>query len=84
MTDLITLVMQAAAIEVLQREADQIDQEVQQLLAEIEHASAEECRDGGFIRRLLELLKRRGDVARNAPFIFESTTGDVTRVGPIK
>jgi len=41
-TDLITLVMQAAATEVLQEEAaDQIDQEVQRLLAEMES-----CRRG--------------------------------------
>jgi ribosomal protein L17 len=70
MTDLITLVMQAAATEVLQREADQIDEEVQRLLAEIERAPTEECRRGGFTRRFLELLKRRGEVARRAPVIF--------------
>ena len=71
MTDLITFVMQAAATELLQAEADQIDQEVQRLLAEMERAPIEECRSGGFVQRFLELLKRRGEVARKALVIFE-------------
>ena len=70
MTDLIALVMQAAATEVLQREADQIDEEVQRLLAEMERAPTEEYRRGGFTWRFLELLRRRGEVARRAPVLF--------------
>jgi|GEM_PF-6052137 len=70
MTDLVTFVMQAAATELLQVEADQIDQDVQRLLAEMQRAPIEECRGGSFARRFLALLKRRGEVARKAPVIF--------------
>ena len=73
MTNLVTLVMQSAAIEVLQEDADQIDQEVQQLLAEIERTPVEECRRGSFAHCFLELLKRRGEVARKAMVIFKET-----------
>lgn len=79
MTNLVTLVMQSAAIEVLQEEADQIDQEVQRLLAEIERASVEECRRGGFAQRFLELLKRRGEVARKAMVIFKEPQSERPR-----
>jgi hypothetical protein len=71
MTDLVNFVMQAAATEVLQGEADQVDQDVQRLLAEIERTPIAERGRGGFVRRFLELLKRRGEVARKALFIFE-------------
>jgi hypothetical protein len=66
MTDLVTLVMQAAATEVLQVEADQIDQEVQRLLAEMKRAPVEEGVRDRSTHRFLELLKRRGEVARKA------------------
>jgi hypothetical protein len=66
MTDLVTLVMQAAATEALQVEADQIDQEVQRLLAETERAPVEEGGRDRSIHRFLELLKRRGEVAQKA------------------
>jgi hypothetical protein len=71
MTDLVTLVMQAAATEALQEEADQIDQEVQRLLVEMERASVGENRGGGFAQRFLVLPKRRGEVARKALFLFK-------------
>ena len=71
MTDLVTLVMQAAATEALQEEADQIDQEVQRLLVEMERASVGENRGGGFAQRFLVLLKRRGEVARKALLLFK-------------
>ena len=71
MTNLVTLVMQAAAIEVFQEEANRIDQEVQRLLAEVERASVEECRRGSFAQSFLGLLKRRGEVARKAIIIFK-------------
>jgi hypothetical protein len=48
MTDFVALVMQAAATETLQEEADQIDREVQRLLAEIERAPADEGRRRSF------------------------------------
>jgi hypothetical protein len=66
MTELVALVMRAAAIEVLQEEAEQIDQEIQRLLVETEQASVGEIRDRRFVHRFLLLLKRRGDVARKA------------------
>jgi hypothetical protein len=80
MTDLVTLVMQAAATELLQAEADQIDQEVRELLAEMERAPAEECRGGGFAQRFLELLKRRGKVARKGLLL---KTGHEVRRPPL-
>jgi hypothetical protein len=63
MNDLVSLVMEAAATELLHVEADRIDQEVQRLLAEMEQASVEDLRRGGSAQRFLELLKRRGEVA---------------------
>jgi hypothetical protein len=85
MTDLVTFVMQAAATELLQVEADQIDQEVQRLLAEMQRAPVEECRGGSFAQRFLELLKRRGEVARKALVIFEEPQSERPRVPePIK
>jgi hypothetical protein len=56
MNDLVSLVMEAAATELLHLEAVQIDQEVQRLLAEMERAPVEELRRGGFAQRFLELL----------------------------
>jgi hypothetical protein len=65
MNDLVCLVMEAAATELLNVEAAKIDQEVQRLMAERECAPAEELRRS-FAQRFLELLKRRGEVARKA------------------
>lgn len=79
MTDLVTLVMKAAATEVLRGEADQVDREVQQLLAEIEHAPVEEYRRGDFTERFLELLKRRSAVARKALAIFAEPQSEKPR-----
>jgi hypothetical protein len=76
MKDLVSLVMEAAATEVLHVEAVQIDQEVQRLLAEMERAPVEELRGGGFAHAFLELLKRRGEVARKAPIIFEAAQSE--------
>ena len=69
--NLVTVVMRSAAIEVLQDEAYQIDEEVRRLLAEIERTPVEECRRGSFAQRFLELLKRRGEVARKVMVIFK-------------
>jgi hypothetical protein len=71
MTDLIGLVMEAAATEFLHEQAIQIDQEVQHLLAEMERASVEECCSGTYMERFLALLERRGEIARKALVIFE-------------
>jgi hypothetical protein len=62
--------MEAAATERLREEADQIEQEMQRLLAEMERATAKEHR-GGQVQRFLELLKRRGEIARRAVALFE-------------
>ena len=76
--------MQAAATELLQVEADQIDQDVQRLLAEMQRAPIEERRRS-FALHFLEWLKRRGEVARKALAIFEVPQLERPRVpGPIK
>ena len=71
MNDFVSLVMEAAAIEVLHVKAVQIDQEVQRLLAEMERVPVEALRGGGFAQPFLELLKRRGEIGRKALIIFE-------------
>jgi hypothetical protein len=71
MTDLIGLVMEAAATELLHEQAVHIDQEVQRLLAEMGRAPVEECCGGTFMERFLALLERRGEIARKALVIFE-------------
>jgi hypothetical protein len=71
MTSLVTTVMQSVAIKLLEEEADQIDQEVQGLLAEMERVPVEECRLGSFGQRFLDLLRRRGEVTREALLIFK-------------
>jgi hypothetical protein len=63
--ELARLVMKAAATELLYDDAAQIDQEVRWLLAEMEHAPASECR-GILLQRFLDLLQRRGEVAKKA------------------
>jgi transcription initiation factor TFIIIB Brf1 subunit/transcription initiation factor TFIIB len=79
MNDLIGLVMEAAAIELLHVDALQIDREVQRLLAEMEHVPVEELRRDDFAQRFLELLKRRGEVARKALIIFEEPQSEGPR-----
>jgi hypothetical protein len=71
MTDLIDLVMGAAATELLHAQTLQIDQDIQRLLEEMERAPVEECRRGDFAERFLVLLERRGKIARKALVIFE-------------
>ena len=78
MSDLVGLVMEAAATELLYEEAAQIDREVQQLLAEAEHAPAHECRSA-LAQRFLELLERRGEIARKAPVVFEDPPSERPR-----
>jgi len=70
MTSLVNLVMEAAAAEVLHEEAAQIEQEVQRLLAEVGRATAAEPNPGVLRERFMELLKRRGEVARKALILF--------------
>ena len=70
LASLVSLVMETAATERLREETDQIDQEMQRLLAEMERATGKEHR-GGQVQRFLELLKRRGEIARRALAQFE-------------
>ena len=79
MTDLVGLVMEAAATELLYEEAARIDRDVERLLAEVEHAPAEASR-GSFTQRLLELLKRRGEIARKSLVVFEAPPAKRPRV----
>lgn len=72
--DLAGLVMKAAATEVLYGEAAQIDQEMHRLLAEMEHAPASECH-GILLQRFLDLLQRRGEVAKKALIMGEKDFG---------
>jgi hypothetical protein len=66
MASLVNLVMEAAATEVLYEERDQIEQEMGRLLAEVEHSNIRGPHYGVFCERFMELLKRRGEVARKA------------------
>jgi hypothetical protein len=66
MTDLVTLIMQAATISRLEEECDQVDQEVAQLLNEIERVSIEDGRHGEYRERFMALLKRRGEIVCKA------------------
>ena len=72
MSSLVNLVMEAAAAEVLHEEAAQIDQEVQRLLAEVEHSTVEEPDHGVFWHRFMDLLKRRGEVVQKALILFKA------------
>ena len=64
MTHLVTLVIQAATMRRLELECGPIDREIQQLVAKMEHLPLEECRRGEFLERFMELLRRRGEIAR--------------------
>ena len=70
LASLVSLVMETTATERLREETDQIDQEMQRLLAEMERATGKEHR-GGQVQRFLELPKRRGEIARRALAQFE-------------
>jgi hypothetical protein len=61
-SDLVTLVRQAATISWLNQECDPVDRQVEQLLAAMEQVSAEECRVLG--EHFIELLRRRAELAR--------------------
>jgi hypothetical protein len=80
------LVMKAAATELLHEEAAQIDQEMRRLLAEMEPAPACECR-GILLQRFLDLLQRRGEVAKKALILREKSESGATftaRIWPIQ
>jgi len=63
-TDLVTVVIQAATICRLEMECGPIDREIQQLVAKMEHLPLEESRRREFLERFMELLRRRGEIAR--------------------
>jgi hypothetical protein len=72
MTGLVNLVMQAAAAEVLHEQADHIECEMERLLAEVKHATVEDPYYGVLWERFMELLKRRGEVARKALILLKA------------
>ncbi len=66
MSDLISLVMKAAARELLHQEASQVDQEMEKLLAEMALVPAVEARLADLMQHFFTLLKRRGNIAQRA------------------
>lgn len=58
--------MHAATVSRLEVECERIDREIAQLVAEMEQVSVEECRRRGLRARFMDLLARRGEVAREA------------------
>jgi hypothetical protein len=70
MTQLVNVVMQVAAIELFEQEVEQIDLEVKCLLAQAECAPRE--RSHGTFERLMQLLKRRGDVVRKTCLMLKA------------
>jgi hypothetical protein len=69
MSSLVSLVMKAAASELLHQEAIQVDQEMEKLLAEMELVPhVQGCLDD-FMLRFFALLKRRNEIARRALLI---------------
>ena len=66
MSDLVSQLMTAAVIELLHQDAIQVDQEMEELLAEMELVPhVEGCLDD-FMLRFFTLLKRRGEIAQRA------------------
>jgi hypothetical protein len=53
-------------------ECGPIDREIQQLVAKMEHLPLEECRRGEFLERFMELLRRRGEIAREVLVKFKA------------
>jgi len=63
-THLVTLVIQAATIRRFELECGPIDRDIQQLVAKMEHLPLEGSRRREFLERFMELLRRRGEIAR--------------------
>ncbi len=72
MSDLISLVMKAAARELLHREAGQVDQEMDELLAEMALDPGAKARLDDFTQHFFTLLARRGIIAQRALGIYEA------------
>jgi hypothetical protein len=69
MSDLVSQLMTAAVIELLHQDAIQVDQEMEELLAEMELVPhVEGCLDD-FMLRFFPLLKRRSEIAQKARLI---------------
>lgn len=66
MSDLVNLVMKAAANELLHQEANQVDQEMKELLTEMKLDPLVEGRLEDLTLRFFALLKRRSAVAQRA------------------
>jgi hypothetical protein len=75
MSDLVSRVMKVAASELLYREAIQVDQEMEKLLAEMELVPRVEGCLGDFMLRFFALLKRRNEIARKALVIARKGAG---------
>lgn len=72
MSDLVSLVMKAAASELLHQEAIKVDQEMEDFLAEMALVPRIEGRRDDFTLRFLGLLKRRSEIAQRALGITNS------------
>jgi len=66
MSYLVAYVRQTATITRLEEECQQVDRGMQLLLAEMQEATAEDCRRGRLRERFMELLEQRGEIARKA------------------
>lgn len=75
MSDLVSLVMKAAASELLHQEAIKVDREMEDFLAEIALVPRIEGRRDDLTSRFLELLKRRSEIAQRALGIANSRGG---------
>jgi hypothetical protein len=72
MNDLVRRVMEVAANELLHQEAIQVDQEMEELLAEMALFPGVEGCPNDFTLRFLALLRRRSEVAKRALGIANS------------
>jgi hypothetical protein len=64
--------MKAAASELLHQEASQVDQEMEELLAEMALVSAVEARLADFTQHFFTLLARRGNIVQRALGMHEA------------
>jgi hypothetical protein len=70
--ELISVVMRAAANELLHHEANRVDQEVEELLTEMALDPLVEGRLEGFMLRFFALLTRRGGIAQRARGVHDA------------
>jgi hypothetical protein len=80
--DLVSLVMKVAASELLHQEAIQVDQDMEELLAEMALVPNIESRLDDFTLRFFELLKRRSKIAQRALGIANTGSLRTRQTGP--